>query len=128
MAKYVDVSLDRARRIRYTINGIRELERHFGSSFATLFTKDNLGFEQIIQLLTIGLKYGDPSGKALSDTKVGELVQDKWLENGKELGDLVALILEAMAASGIITRDEKKTEEEGSSSGGGGGKKELPNA
>jgi hypothetical protein len=126
MAKYVDISLDRSRRLRYTINGIRELERHFGASFTTLFTGANLGFEQIIMLLTVGLKHGDTEKKPLSDTKVGELVQDKWLENGKDLSELVNIILDAMAASGIITRDEKKTDEESSS--GGGGKKELPNA
>lgn len=127
MAKYVDISLDRPRRLRYTINGIRELERHFGASFSTLFTGQNMGFEQIIMLLTVGLKHGDSDKKPLTDTKVGELVQDKWLENGKDLGELVNVILEAMAVSGIITRDEKKPEEEEQAKGGGG-KRELPNA
>ncbi len=77
MAQYVDISLDKARRVRYTINAVRELERHFGRSFGNILSGGGagMGFEEIIQILTVGLKYGETEKRALTDTKVGDLVQ-----------------------------------------------------
>ena len=124
MAKYVDIPLDKARRLRFTINAIRELERHFGSSFSNIFSSGNLGFDTIIMLLTVGLKYGETEKRALSDAKVGELVQEKWLENGKDMAELTDYIMEAMSASGIITREE---DDKGSAVQPEGSKKALPN-
>lgn len=127
MAQYVDIPLDKSRRLRYTINGIRELERHFGKTFGQIFDKDNLGYEEIIMLLTIGLKYGESEKRPLNDTKVGELVQKKWLDNGKDLGDLTEFIIEAMQSAGIIEKKPEEDEQEEEKPKGVGSKKELPN-
>lgn len=133
MAQYVDVSLDKARRLRFTINAIRELERHFDTSFSNILGGGNMGFEQIIQMLTVGLKYGDSEKRPLTAEKVGDLVQKKWLDNGKELSDLTDIILEAMQAAGILTKKEEDDEDSDSGKPASGntheqgGAKELPN-
>ncbi len=129
MAQYVDISLDKARRVRFTINAVRELERHFGKSFGNILSDGNLGFEEIIQMLTVGLKYGETEKRALTDTKVGDLVQRKWLDNDKDLAELTEIVMEAMRAAGIITKKEEEDDDESSSSDGppGGMGKELPN-
>ena len=129
MAQYVDISLDKARRVRFTINAVRELERHFGKSFGNILSDGSLGFEEIIQMLTVGLKYGETEKRALTDTKVGDLVQRKWLDNDKDLAELTEIVMEAMRAAGIITKKEEEDDDESSSSDGppGGMGKELPN-
>ena len=124
MAQYVDISLDKARRLRFTINAVRELERYFGTSFGQILQPGTLGFEQIIQMLTVGLKYGETEKRPLTDTKVGDLVQKKWLDNGKELAELTEIIMESMQAAGIIAKTD---DDEESGSGPPGGEKELPN-
>lgn len=126
MAQYVDISLDKARRLRFTINAIREIERHFGTSFGNILGGGNMGFEQIIQMLTVGLKYGESEKRALTPDKVGDLVQKKWLDNNKELGELTEIIMEAMQAAGILTKTEPD-EDSDSGSGPPGGAKDLPN-
>ena len=132
MAQYVDISLDKPRRLRFTINAIRELERHFGTSFSNIFDPENMGFEQIIMLLTVGLKYGETEKRPLNDTKVGDLVQRKWLDNGKELSDLSEFIIEGMRAAGIIAPKEEEEDNldqpKAVKGPGDGGSKELPNA
>jgi len=135
MAQYVDIPLDKSRRLRYTINAIRELERHFGKTFGQIFDANNLGYEEIIMLLTIGLKYGESEKRPLNDTRVGELVQKKWLDNGKDLGELTDYVIEAMQAAGIIAKKPDKEEEpdddrDDTPSGevkSLGGRKDLPN-
>ncbi len=127
MAQYVDISLDKARRVRFTINAIRELERHFGTSFSNILGGGNMGFEQIVQMLTVGLKYGETEKRALTDTKVGDMVQKRWLDNGKELDELVDILLEAMRSAGIITKKEEEEDEADSELQSVGGAKELPN-
>lgn len=127
MAQYVDIPLDKPRRLRFTINAIRELERFYKKSFSRIFDSENMGYEEIIMLLTVGLKCGDSEKRALSDTKVGELVQKRWLDNGKDLGELTDLIIEALRSAGIIAKKEEEVDDDSSSDSYPGGKKELPN-
>ena len=129
MAQYVDVHLDKPRRLRYTINGIRELERHFGKSFGQIFDSGNMGYEEIIILLTIGFKYGETERRALTDSVVGDIIQKRWLDNGKELGELVDYIVEAMQAAGIIAKKKPELDDEDSPTADqkeSGGKRDLP--
>lgn len=120
MARWVDIPLDKPRRLKYTINAVRELERHFGRSFGKIFEADNLGFEQLIILLTIGLKYGETGKRVLTDTQVGDLVQKTWMDNDKSFADLTQYILDAMKASGIIGKGalEEEIEDTGQDVGG----------
>jgi hypothetical protein len=132
MAQYVDISLDKARRVRFTINAVRELERHFGRSFGSILTggaSGSMGFEEIVQMLTVGLKYGETEKRALPDSKVGDLLQRKWLDNGKELAEVVELLMEAMQAAGIISKKDEDDDESSNDSDSGprGGVKDLPN-
>lgn len=122
MAQYVDISLDKARRVRFTINGIRELERHFGRSFGNILSGGGtgMGFEEIIQMLTVGLKYGETEKRALSAEKVGDLLQRRWLENGKDLAEVVDILMEAMRAAGIISKKEEEDEDNQPDSDDGG--------
>lgn len=131
MAQYVDISLDKPRRVRFTINAIRELERHFGSSFGNILSggQSGMGFEEIVQMLTVGLKYGETEKRALTDTKVGDLLQKKWLDNDRELAEVVEVLMEAMQVAGIIAKKDDE-DEDGSESDPDeplGGKKDLPN-
>lgn len=133
MAQYVDISLDKARRVRFTINAVRELERHFGKSFGQILSggaTGSMGFEEIVQMLTVGLKYGESEKRALTDTKVGDLLQKKWLDNGKELAEVVEILMEGMQASGIISKKEEEEDDDDNqqdSGSGPRGAKDLPN-
>ena len=129
MAQYVDIPLDKQRRIRYTINAIRELERTFGRSFTQIFNPETLGVNEIVHLLYIGLKYGSDEGKKLSVDKVGDLVQKKWLDNDRELQDITDYILDGMRAAGIIQKkDDDDEDDDAAAVPAGGGKKPIPNA
>ena len=120
MAQYVDIPLDKPRRIRFTINGVRELERHFGRSFGSILTggqSGSMGFEEIIQMLTIGLKYGETEKRALQADKVGDLIQKKWLDNDKDLGEVVELLMEGLRAAGIVSKKDEEDDDEGNDAG-----------
>ena len=132
MAQYVDISLDKARRVRFTVNAVRELERHFGRSFGNILAggaSGSMGFEEIVQMLTIGLKYGETEKRPLPDHKVGDLLQRKWLDNGKELAEVVEILMEGMQAAGIIAKKDEDEEDDDSSSGDSGPRKKavVPN-
>ncbi len=131
MAQYVDISLDKPRRIRFTINAVRELERHFGKSFGTILTggqTGSMGFEEIIQMLTVGLKYGETEKRPLNADRVGDLLQKKWLDNDKELAEVVEILMEGMQVAGIIAKKEEDDESgESDPDEPLGGRKDLPN-
>jgi hypothetical protein len=103
MRQYIPVDfLDRPRRIRFTVNAICDLERKAGGSIVTLF-EQSPGFDLIRAMLWAGLKWED---RILTVEATGELMQ-KYLEGGGALENIVKVIGEALAASGIVAKKEE---------------------
>lgn len=111
MARFVTIPLDKGRKVRYSINAIREIEHHFNKPFMTIFSAESFGLDATIQLLTVGLKHGGDEKRPLTADKVGDLVQECWIENGKDLGGLMEVILDGLRAGGILPKENETVEE-----------------
>lgn len=103
--RYVEIPLDKPRKVRYSVNAMREIEQTFGGGFNVLFNEDSMGYDHITTLLFIGLKHGDPNNvKAIpSVSKLADVLQKHWFDAGKgDLADIVNIIVSGMKAGGII--------------------------
>jgi len=106
--RYVEIPLDKNRKIRYSINAMREIEQHFGGGFNKLFDADTMGFSHVTSLLFFGLKHGDADNKKAIPTidKLGDVLQKHWFDAGKgDLSDVVNIIVSGMKAGGIIPEE-----------------------
>ncbi len=106
--RYVEIPLDKARKVKYSINAMREIEQTFGGGFNVLFNDETMGYDHITTLLFFGLKHGDETNiKAIPTVaKLGDVLQKHWFDAGKgDLADIVNIIVEAMKAGGIIPED-----------------------
>jgi hypothetical protein len=113
VGKKVTVGLDIQRELKYNINAMRALERRFDKPVPSIFAKTHVGFETMVGLITIGLKYG---GMKLAGTTndeqeemVGDLVQQHWIDQGRNLTELMEFVLEALREAGVF--DAPKGEE-----------------
>lgn len=76
MAKIVDITLDKERKIHFTLNSFRILEKDYGIKFDDLKEFD---FETIQAMLYVGLRTQD---KSLTFEQVGDFVD---LDNFEEV-------------------------------------------
>lgn len=106
--RFVEIALDKPRKVRYSINAMREIEQNFGGGFNVLFSDETMGYDHISTLLFFGLKHGDPNNiKAIPTVnKLADVLQKHWFDAGKgDLADIVNIIVNAMKAGGIIPED-----------------------
>ena len=54
--RFIEIALDKPRKVRYSINAMREIEQTFGGGFSKLFDSENMGFDHVVTLLYFGLK------------------------------------------------------------------------
>jgi hypothetical protein len=102
---YVDVTLDKQRKIRYGIRELRDLERVLGKPVGEVLADfAKLGADSLAAVLWAGLKHED---KRLSIDAALDLI-DAYLTNGGELGDLRAAINEALVLSGYFGKKAKE--------------------
>ncbi len=104
---HVEIPLDRPRKMRYTINSMRALEETFGTGLQGIFN-ENMGLNQIVHLIYIGLKFGgglEENSKEDNPFFVGDLLQEHFLDKGKELKELMDYALDALRRANLIPRD-----------------------
>ena len=107
---YVEISLDKPRRLRYTINAMRELEKLFGAGIGNIFDPQKVGLDHVVHLIWVGLKHG--GDRRLTVDETGDLLQEHFLDKGKELREVLDYALEGLRLAGLAP---KAKEEEGSS-------------
>jgi len=120
--RYVEIALDKPRRIRFTINAIREIEQDFGMGFNKIFdTKDpQISMDAIVKMLFYGLKHGDAKNRKeiVSVDRLGDMLQQHWVDADKgDWASLMEYIVDGMKAGGIIPEDVEIEAEEVSGDG-----------
>lgn len=112
----VNVGLDRDRELQFNINAVVELEERFNTPVQNLFSKEgkHIGFGLIRSLCYVGLKHGGMKFKGTTEeneNRVGELLQEHWIEKGRGLAEMMELVGEAFKASGVFSEKEEAAEE-----------------
>ena len=86
---------DRARKLRFDVNALCDLEATLGQSVGAAFTDGKAGISTLRALLWAGLKWEEPS---LTEKKVGEFLQT-YLENGGTVDQLLISVEKAAKQS-----------------------------
>jgi len=105
---YVEVQLDKRRRVEYTFNALSDVEDLLGHPLGvTLANVRSLSARDFRALLWGGLKAQDPD---LSPEKVGDLIQ-AYVQKGEVMA-LRDLVDQALTRSGIFGRPERLEQEQ----------------
>lgn len=97
---------DRARKLRFDVNALCDLEATLGQSVGAAFTDGKAGISTLRALLWAGLKWEEPS---LTEKKVGEFLQT-YLENGGTVDQIADVVGKAMIDSGIVGKSKAEGE------------------
>lgn len=100
---HIDVTIDRPRRIKYTMKTARQLEAAAralnGSGIAALMAGAQI--PDVIALLTCyGIKHEDPK---MNESKAEDIVQI-FIDNGGDVEDLYDKLTDALIASGLYKK------------------------
>ncbi len=104
---YVEMELDKHRKLRLGFKELRDLENRMGGiAFGDILAKlSSMSFNAILQTLHVGLRGDDPR---LTMSKLEDILAD-YMNNGGSIGDLLSPITEALDVSGVTgtrTKDE----------------------
>lgn len=103
MSRYVEITLDKPRRLRFDINALADVEGVLGGGLAAVFSEQQAGIRSLRALLWAGLKWEDPT---LTLSRVGELIQD-LSDQGEDLTQLGQTINQALRLSGLLAGEAK---------------------
>lgn len=113
----IEVTLDKIRQIKFSINAMGELEDRFDKSIPELFSFGAPGIRVMIAMLRIGLKHGGMKipGKSVEDQElfIGDLIQEHWIDCGNDLKALMDIVQESLTCAGLLPKGEVEEEEEG---------------
>ncbi len=107
---YVEIPLDKLRKMRYTINGMRELEKIFGASLGKIFDPDAAGMNHIVHLVWVGLSNA-PGNQRLSVDDVGEMLQEHFLDKGRALTEAMDYVTQGLRMGGFLGAQDEEGEE-----------------
>lgn len=103
--RYIDITLDKPRRLRFDVNALDALESALGEPLGRMIGLLAQGSIRALKLaIWQGLRHED---RMLTPDRAGNLVQD-WFDAGRELGDLNDVVIEAIYASGVVKRPEEE--------------------
>ena len=104
---YVEIELDRPRRLRFDLRAIRDLEDAMGGKPVGRIVGDlrNVGVTAIVSTLWAGLKHEDPS---LSQNLVTKILE-QYLE-AHSIQIVIKAINQALNESGLLKRAGDETE------------------
>ena len=94
---YVNIELDRPRRIRFDTNALCDAEEALGVGIGAMMNQQ-MGFRAIRALLWAGLRWED---RGLTLERTGRLMQ-QFLENGGGFDALAEKVTSALLASGLF--------------------------
>jgi hypothetical protein len=111
----IEVTLDKVREIKFSINAMGELEDRFNKSVPELFAFGTPGVRVMVAMLRIGLKYGGMKipGKSIEDQElfIGDLIQEHWIDCGNTMVEIMEIAKSALQAAGLIPKDDEEEEE-----------------
>jgi len=102
MTRYVEIELDRPRRLRYDINALADLEEALGVGLGAALSGERMGIRTLRAMLWAGLRHEDPM---LTIREAGELLNG-YLERHGNLEGISQAINRALEASGIGRKAE----------------------
>ncbi len=105
MPAWVDIELDKVRKIRFQHNDCADIEQATGKSFAELLNGSQ--FHGTRLLLAYGLRWMD---RTMTPQRAGQLIQEHWIDKGKTFDDLGAVLIEALQASGMLPKQDTPPE------------------
>ena len=105
---YVEIDLDRPRKIRFAFRDLRDLEaRTGGLAFQDILVRMGaLHFSTVLQALYVGLRSED---KKMTPARTEELIE-AHLEKGRPLSALLNAVMEAFELSGVVSRRDGQPE------------------
>ncbi len=109
---YVEIELDKPRKLRFTIPALRDLERRRGGEAVSVteMKARNMSVDALIDLTWAGLKNED---QQITADKVSLLIQKHWIEKGKSFLDLYAEVQKGLKQSGIFSAPGENDEKNG---------------
>ena len=105
-APWIDIDLDKPRKLRYRHNDLADLEQTSGKGIGDLMSAHGQTFHGIRLLLAYGLRWSDPK---MTPTIAGTLI-DGWMQAGNTLDALNDKITDALKASGYLKADTEEDE------------------
>jgi len=90
----------KAKRLRYSLNALADIEEKAGLGISVLFSEQRMGFHVIRLLLWGGLKHADPG---LTVSRAGQMIEQLKVE-GNTLEEVVGWIMKAIEESGIMPK------------------------
>lgn len=101
MSGYVEIALDRPRRLHYDTNAICDLEEKLGKPISAALDSQSAGFSMVRALLWAGIKHED---KGMTIERTGRILNDYIVAGGSQqaLGDRIN---QALKASGLFGRN-----------------------
>lgn len=101
MPAWVDIDLDKPRKLRFQYNDVVDIENAIGKGFFQLI--NSLHFVEVRALLAYGLRWMDQS---MTPVKAGQLIQEHWIGKGKPLTDLAKVLVSALRAGGMLEKED----------------------
>lgn len=102
--RYIDITLDKPRKLRFDINALDGLEQALNLPLGAILGLFRQGSIRAAKVAAwFGLRHED---KNLTEQKVGVILQD-YLDGGGTIPELHNLIIDAIFASGVVKRDEE---------------------
>lgn len=105
---YVEITLDRTRKMRFGLRDLRDLERRLGGIpfQQVLENLRRLHLETLVHTLAVGLRFDDPK---LDVDKVEGLLQ-AYLRGSGQIKTVMDALVEAFMLSGVVGRPEAPDE------------------
>lgn len=107
MAKYINIELDKPRRLRFDINALADAEEELGTGIGKALQM-RAGIREIRALLWAGLKWEE---RGLTLSRTGMILQGHLSSGGGSLEDVAGAIGEALEASGLMQEGGEGNEE-----------------
>lgn len=109
MPMFVNIELDKPRRLRFTFNDLADVDAKLGSSVLYMLADperiaERFNFNVFRTLLWAGLKWEDHT---LTVERVGNII-DSYLEKGGDFNYVVEKLIEGLVNSGIFKKKEEK--------------------
>lgn len=103
--RYIDVTFDKPRKLRFDVNALDDLERLLGGvALGEIFGLLARGSVHALKLAVWqGLRHED---RNLTADKAGKLIQE-YFDKGGRMADLSDQVVDAIYASGILRRPEE---------------------
>lgn len=94
------IELDKTRDVKYTLGSIRKGKQTFGIGLMQMLTIEQMGPDNIIDLLWMGLLHEDPG---LTRKQLDKIVEEWMQEPENQLNQIDVVIVEALKESKFLS-------------------------